>query len=179
MIQKKLPEGLTTKLNSVKSLSDCTLNYSTIDSILAQVYEEKNAANKQFENEKIDYKFDEVYLKNLKPQMLDKLTAYDEAFTAIETQEDVRNHPKMVELKQLHDIIHFIRLIIWGGNLENLHFDISGHVVRTIINRNQLIMGEFPEILYRRYLDKNLSFIKLKNIFGRVLKQLESEDYDD
>ena len=40
-------------------------------------------------------------------------------------------------------------------------------------------MGEFPEILYRRYLDKNLSFIKLKNIFGRVLKQLESEDYDD
>lgn len=101
-----------------KSIDDISIDYNKVDSALIEFYakerDDKNQLVGKYKNEDENgipsistYLFDEVYYKDLKPQMLDKLEEYKEAFEAIFTKDNVRDHPKMQELKKIHDLIHF------------------------------------------------------------------------
>lgn len=101
-----------------KTIDDITIDYDKVDSTLIEFYakerDEKNQLLGEYKKKNDNgtptmssYFFDEVYYKDLKPQMLSKLEDYKEAFEAIFTKDNVREHPKMQELKKIHDLIHF------------------------------------------------------------------------
>lgn len=170
------------KLTTIRSINDCRIDYKEFDKILAQGFkdEAEDAEKAQRKGVKdFGYKFETNLLSDIEPQMLGKLTDYDDAFKALQTNEDLRTNPKMADLKKIHDIIHYIRRILWGGNIENLHFDISSHAVRSIIHRSDLVFGEYPEVLFRRYLDRSLSLPKLEKMYKIILSNLTHPDYDD
>jgi hypothetical protein len=146
-----------------QSIEDISVDFDKVDAKLSELYaqerDEKNQLVGKYDKENEDgtstskpYFFDEVYYKDLRPQMLNKLEDYKEAFEAIFTKESVRDHPKMQELKQVHDLIHFTyvsrnnfyrRGVVSGPLVEHVHYDMINHIQRgnlqILTNPNLLI----------------------------------------
>ncbi|CAI2367723.1 unnamed protein product [Moneuplotes crassus] len=183
LLGKEFKEETFQVLKNVKSIDDCIIDYDYFDQLLTQHYSEQEEAKRNSEKkeifEKEKYEYDNILYRDLEPQMMSRLHEYNEAFNAIETQEDIRNHPKMKELKRLHDIVHYTRTMLWGANLEHLHYDMEGNTIRAMVNRNKVALGEYPEILFRRFIDRNFSYKKLKAVYSAVMKICENPDYDD
>jgi hypothetical protein len=172
------------------SVDDLFINYDKIDEHLKTIHDEQKRifedSDEGVQNSNIEdkhlfhgYHFDEVYYKTIKPQLLNKIEEYKEAFNAITTREDIRKHPKMQELKEIHDLIELSRQLICGPLIEHSHFDMYNHLLRSLINRNNVVLGDYPDVLYRKYLDSKLPLGKVEKYFNEIITRLKDPQYDE
>lgn len=172
------------------SVNDLHIDYGKIDEYLKSVHEEQKRSlegsrnddqNSNLEDKNLfqGYQFEEVYYETVKPQLLNKIEEYKEAFSAITMREDIRKHPKMMELKEIHDLLELSRQLICGPLIEHSHFDMYNHLLRSLISRENIVLGDFPEILYRKYLDSKLPIKKVEKYFNEIINRLKEPQYDE
>ena len=111
--------------------------------------------------------------------MIDKIEDYKEAFREIVVNKDIRKHPKMKELKKIHDILEMSRKFLVGGMISHNYHDMLNHLMRSLINRSTVVLGDFPQPLYHKYLDSVVPYSKIVQINHEIMEKLKDPKYDE
>ena len=57
--------------------------------------------------------------------------------------------------------------------------DMLNHLIRSLIDRHSIVLGDFPHPLYHKYLDSIISYPKALQINESIMNRLSDKKYDE